>query len=233
MHIIPVLDLRAGRIVGAVGGRRAEYTPFDADPLPLARRLVELAGATTLYVADLDAIEGVGSNRDLWQSFPAALGVRVAVDAGLRAAADVAAFPIAFGLTPIAASETLDSPLVAGHFQGRGVVFSVDLHAGRLLGPWAAWGDFGVAGPCDALGMARAGQAVTGAFAVILLDLARVGGRGGPAEGDIVAVRAALPVGVELWVGGGVRGRADVQRLGDLGVDGVLVSTALHDGGLP
>ncbi len=235
MHLVPVLDLRAGRAVRAVGGRRAEYRPFAEDPLALARRLIDLAGATSLYVADLDAIQGVGSNRAVWEAFPGELGVRVVVDAGLRTAADIEAFPVGVGLVPIAASETLAGPEVAGGMQdwGGDAVFSVDSQAGQLLGPWQAWRTLGVSGPRDVVGMARAGHALTGAFAVILLDLARVGERGGPAEDEIAAVRATLPVSVALWVGGGVRDRADVRRLGDLGVQGVLVATALHDGGLP
>ncbi len=224
--LIPVLDLRAGRAVRAVGGRRAEYTPFAADPLSLARELVGRAGATTLYVADLDAIQGVGSNRTLWEAWPRDLGVRVVVDAGLRAVAEVAEFPD--GVVPILASETLTDLNGMG---SRSTVFSVDASAGQLLGPWRAWG--GVSGPRDIVGMAVAGQAHSDSFAVILLDLARVGERGGPAEDNIVAVRAALPTGVQLWVGGGVRHREDLRRLGDLGVEGVLVSTALHDGRLP
>ena len=225
-HLIPVLDLRAGRAVRAVGGRRVEYTPFAADPLTLARELVARAGATTLYVADLDAIQGVGSNRTLWQAWPGELGVQVVVDAGLRAVAEVEAFP--GGVVPILASETL-----TGRHEPprRPTVFSVDASAGQLLGPWKSWP--GVAGPRDVVGMAVAGQALSGAFAVILLDLARVGERGGPAEREVAAARAALPAGVRLWVGGGVRNRADVQRLGGLGVEGVLVATALHDGLLP
>ena len=224
--LIPVLDLCAGRAVRAVGGRRAEYAAFDADPLALARELVGRAGATTLYVADLDAIQGVGSNRTLWETWPRELGVRVVVDAGLRSVADVEVFPV--GVVPILASETLTD--LNGTVR-RPTVFSVDASVGQLLGPWWLWP--GVAGSRDVVGLAVAGQAVSGAFAVILLDLARVGERGGPAEGDVATARAALPGGVQLWVGGGVRGREDVRRLGELGVEGVLVSTALHDGRLP
>jgi uncharacterized protein related to proFAR isomerase len=222
------MDLRGGRAVRAGGGRRAEYAPFDADPLALARQLVTLTGATTLYVADLDAIERTGSNRPLWEAFAADLGVTVAVDAGLRTAADADAFPTRPRLVPVAGSETLAGPAAAEALRGRPSLFSVDLSAGRLIGDWQAGG---VADATDAAGVARAGHAATRAVAVILLDLARVGGRAGPA--DVTAPRAALPAEIPLWVGGGVRNRADLAQLAKIGVAAALVSTALHDGGLP
>jgi uncharacterized protein related to proFAR isomerase len=37
---------------------------------------------------------------------------------------------------------------------------------------------------------------------------------------------------VEVWVGGGVRGDADLERLHGVGVRVALVASALHDGGL-
>ena len=37
-------------------------------------------------------------------------------------------------------------------------------------------------------------------------------------------------LGVEVFVGGGVRGMADLKDLANVGVFGVLVATALHSG---
>jgi phosphoribosylformimino-5-aminoimidazole carboxamide ribotide isomerase len=45
-------------------------------------------------------------------------------------------------------------------------------------------------------------------------------------------VRRAAP-GVRLLAGGGVRHPADLGRLGETGVEGVLVASALHAGVLP
>jgi len=69
-----------------------------------------------------------------------------------------------------------------------------------------------------------------GARAVILLDLARVGEMTGLDWVTVEAVRAST-LGVELVVGGGVRDRSDIDRLADLGCDGALVATALHERG--
>jgi len=67
-----------------------------------------------------------------------------------------------------------------------------------------------------------------GATAVILLDLARVGSMAGLDWVTVEAVRAST-LGVELVVGGGVRDRGDIARLTELGCDGALVATALHE----
>lgn len=237
MQLIPVLDLLGGLVVRAVGGRRSEYRPLagSAEPLAVARKLLDLSGSQTLYVADLDAIQGTGTNAATWQALTK-LGVVVAVDAGLRTVSDVQAFPVAHDLRPVAGSETLAGPEAAVALQvwAGEAIFSVDLCGGTLLGDWSAWRDHGVPGPEQVVAMASAGQTLSGTGAVILLDLASVGERGGPAaEVFVAAIRAALPPTVQLWLGGGVRHRDDVKRLADLGVHGVLVSTALHDGTLP
>ena len=63
MQIIPVIDLLGGQVVRGIGGRRSEYRPIESqlvagsDPGAIATAFVEHFGATTCYVADLDAIE--------------------------------------------------------------------------------------------------------------------------------------------------------------------------------
>src|SRR4051794_23384809 len=64
MRLIPVLDLKEGRIVRAVGGRRSEYRPIvsclvaTAVPGDVAAALASVYHPRELYVADLDAIGG-------------------------------------------------------------------------------------------------------------------------------------------------------------------------------
>ena len=69
MDVIPVIDLKGGVVVRARMGRRDQYLPIEtplsptSDPVDVARGLLDVHPFATLYVADLDAIEGRGDNR--------------------------------------------------------------------------------------------------------------------------------------------------------------------------
>lgn len=237
MQLIPVIDLLAGRAVHAVGGLRSDYRPVEsrltasADPADLAAAMADACGAAVVYVADLDAIQGTGSNAAVVERVAARVGA-VLLDAGLRTAADRDRLPDLRNVVPVWGSETVSGP-EALFPSPDPAAFSVDLRGGRLIGPWLMWASAGVAGPDDVAGMAAAGQRRTGARLVILLDLASVGRNEGPAAlQHVPAVRAALPTSVRLAVGGGVRGPDDVKRLADAGADAALVATALHTGAL-
>jgi phosphoribosylformimino-5-aminoimidazole carboxamide ribotide isomerase len=63
---------------------------------------------------------------------------------------------------------------------------------------------------------------------MIVLDLLRVGSGGGVNVDFLKKVIA--DVGVDVYVGGGVRDINDLVELRDIGVSGVLVATGLHTG---
>jgi phosphoribosylformimino-5-aminoimidazole carboxamide ribotide isomerase len=63
---------------------------------------------------------------------------------------------------------------------------------------------------------------------VIVLDLARVGSSEGVNVGFLKSVIAEI--GVDIYVGGGVRDINDLVELQKIGVSGALVATALHNG---
>src|SRR5690242_13579263 len=68
MDIVPVVDLKGGRVVRARMGRRRDYQPIHtplsrtSDPLDVVRGLLSVHPFRSLYIADLDAIEGSGGN---------------------------------------------------------------------------------------------------------------------------------------------------------------------------
>ena len=70
-----------------------------------------------------------------------------------------------------------------------------------------------------------------GAKAIIVLDVARVGGTTGPDTEMLTRIRRVV-TGAALLAGGGVRGLDDLKLLARLGCDGALIATALHDGRL-
>lgn len=234
MRVVPVLDLKGGTAVRAVGGDRQHYQPVvgrlhgGADPRGLARQFRRTFGFRELYLADLDAIGGGEPDLPLYGEL-AEVGLEVWVDAGVRSVADAAPLLGAGVATIVAGLETIDGPatladLVAAVGADR-LVFSIDLRDGRpLVATEAAWG---TSDPRE-----LAGRAVRdGVRRILLLDLARVGRGGGTGTlGLLRSLRAIVPTGAELAVGGGVAGPADLEAAAAAGAGVVLVGSALHDG---
>ncbi|HEU4954998.1 MAG TPA: HisA/HisF-related TIM barrel protein [Gemmatimonadales bacterium] len=234
MQLIPVIDLARGQAVHAKAGDRARYQPVQSvltpgrggDPLALVQAYRDLVGVRECYVADLDAIQGRGVQRDLLRKLiGAATPCAVMVDAGSHSPAEVTVL-LALGANRVViGSETLPGfehlgAAVSAAPPGR-VVFSLDLRLGRpILSPESA------ATGVDEL-IARAVDA--GVDAVIVLDVARVGTAGGVDLDLLRRLRRRFPR-VRLLAGGGVAGPEDLRRLGEAGCDGALVATALHTG---
>jgi len=234
LRVIPVLDLKAGQAVHAVRGQRDSYAPVrsvlaeSAEPLALARAFVDRLGARECYVADLDAIAGVGDHGPVIRAL-ASLGLDVWLDAGTATAAEVEQARDVGAARVIVGTETLRDPGdLAGMVRTRegspapACVLSLDLRDGRLLG-----GSPEVArlGPAGLSAMAWG----AGIRAFIVLDLARVGSGEGPRLDAARALRRAFPA-AEVLIGGGVRDHTDLDALASEGFHGALVATALHRG---
>jgi len=233
-EVIPVLDLAGGRAVHARGGDRARYAPTESvlapeqpgDAVALARAYRQRLYASRCYVADLDAITGGAVQVELLGALgaPDAFGGTLLVDAGLRGRADAERLSSVPGRL-VVGLETFErwEELPGLSAQRAGLVVSVDLRDGIPVrtGPWPGPTAADVASYVASNGVAE----------VLVLDLARVGRGEGPDVDTLRVVRNAVP-GVRLLAGGGVRNDADLRRLGDAGVDGVLVGSALHAGAL-
>lgn len=238
MIILPVLDVRQGRVVHAAGGDRRRYAalsrryPFPDDPADLARRLLERWGERPLYLADLDALAGAPPDLGLVEAL-ARDGRRLRVDAAVRrpgrarALLRAGARQVVVGLETLAGWEDLER--VADEIGSDRTVFSLDVDASGPHAP--AWRSGETVPPSTAEGAAEE-AAARGAGKVQLLDLERVGSKRGPALERLRGVRSAAP-DVGLAVGGGIRGRADVRAAAGVGCDECLVATALYGGELP
>lgn len=232
MRVIPVLDLARGVAVSGRGGRRETYAPVRSPLVETpgdARALVtayhDALGCDECYVADLDALAGGAVQRDLLGVL-AGLGGRLLVDAAVATPARARELLATGVLRAVVGLETLPSfGALAAVIHAVGpahVIFSLDLSGGQPLGPSGK----GKA----AADLARAATAA-GASALLLLDVARVGGAQGVDVMLLDALRRAHP-DVELLAGGGVATVRQLRQLADVGLDGVLVGTALHDGSL-
>ncbi len=235
MPILPVLDLMQGQIVRGVAGRRDEYRPIvsrlvdSSEPIAVARALRRQFGFVEFYLADLDAIQlgtpAFGIYRRLYDD-----GFRLWIDAGVRTSQDdvLTSLIEIDSATVVAGLESVEGPEeLQGIIRRVGVarvVLSLDLKAGQPLGRVDLWSTR------DPWAIAARAIAAIGVRRLIVLDLARVGVGAGIGTDDLCRrLKQAYPE-VQLTAGGGVRGTDDVKRLLDMGVDHVLVASALHDG---
>ncbi|MDP4006107.1 HisA/HisF-related TIM barrel protein [Methylobacterium sp. NEAU K] len=217
--VIPVLDLRGGRVVRARRGERSSYAPIETSlakgcaPAAVARGLLEAWPAATLYIADLDAIMD-GSAPDLGALEAVARacpGIGLWVDAGFAEPGGVEAF-LATGLgRPVIGSESQSDTSLLARLGDRAVL-SLDTRGAERLGPAALHDDPSLWPP-----------------EVIAMTLARVGAGAGP---DLAALQALRAPGRRVYAAGGVRGPDDLRALRAAGIAGALVASALHDGTL-
>ncbi len=219
--VIPVLDLRGGRVVRARRGERATYAPIEtplakgSDPAAVASGLLRAWPARLLYVADLDAIiDGAAPDLAALRAIAEACpGIGLWVDAGFARAEAVEAF-LAGGLgRPVIGTESQgDARLVTA--LGDRAVLSLDTRGGNSMGP-------------DSLHK----YASLWPGYVIAMTRASVGAGAGPDLPALEAIRARAP-GRRVYAAGGVRGPEDLRALAASGIAGALVASALHDGTL-
>lgn len=232
MRIIPVLDVKGGQGVRAIGGQRERYQPIQStlcpssDPLDIARAYRDQLGFEELYLADLDAIAGSVPAWDFYRELMR-LGVRLWVDAGVRDAKTLAALQDAGVGQIILALETLPGPRsveqILASVPPEDVTFSLDLRSGVPLARRDGWGHL------DADGVARAVIGF-GIQRLLLLDLTRVGMRRGPGTEALAKRIHQEHPAVELYLGGGINDLDELRELTECGVRGVLIGSAFHDG---
>jgi phosphoribosylformimino-5-aminoimidazole carboxamide ribotide isomerase len=220
VEIVPVVDLKQGQVVRARAGERDRYAPIvtplspTADPVDGACGLLAVAPARHLYIADLDAIEGRGQDiasvRRLAKAFP---GTTLWIDAGIASLSQAQTFlGEGLGRLVLGSESQADTALLRA-LAGQAVL-SLDFRGDRFVGPDAIrddptlWPD-----------------------TVIVMTLARVGTGAGPDLEKLAWVWRHAPL-ARIYAAGGLRGPEDIQPLADLGVAGILVASALHDGRL-
>ncbi|HLC09352.1 MAG TPA: HisA/HisF-related TIM barrel protein [Methyloceanibacter sp.] len=221
--IIPVLDLKGGAVVHAKGGKRADYRPIETplgdarDPLSIARALLAVTESPVLYVADLDAIEGVGNHFDLCRELAVALlDTTLWIDAGFGDLSDCT-FWLPLGTTLVIGTESVLSLDDWNDLKlniGNNLVLSIDIGREGYQGPEnifttsELWPD-----------------------RVIAMNLPRVGTEEGP-DLDLLNDIVARAGDRAVYAAGGVRNIDDLDIIASSGAQGALLATALHDGSI-
>jgi len=218
MKLVPVIDLMHARVVTAKRGKRHAYAPSDTPlchssrPQAVLTALLDLYPFDTLYIADLDAIRGTGSNlaliRSLSLDHPE---VTFWVDNGL---ADLG--PLCEFARPVIGTESLTDHEALSHLLASlpSPILSLDYLDERFNGP---------------PGLDRQGERWPDD--VVVMTLSRVGAAGGPDLARLRRFSERYPAR-RLYAAGGIRNLRDLEQLRSLGAAGALLSTALHQGTL-
>jgi len=221
--IIPAIDLKNGLVVQARGGVRADYRPIKTplgsadDPVAIARALLAITGLPALYIADLDAIEGVGNHFDLCRDLASALPRNeLWIDAGFSNVTDCA-FWLPLGAILVIGSESLslleDWQELRAAF-GESLVLSLD---------FAPEGPRGLAAVLT--------EPTYWPEQVIVMSLDRVGTANGP---DVERLRGVVEKAASraVYASGGMRSIGDLEAVADAGATGALLATAVHEGAI-
>lgn len=222
MDVIPVVDLKGGQVVRARKGDRANYQPIrtplsaTAHPHDVLRGLLTLFPFRSLYIADLDAIQGSGSHletvREIAKVFPT---LELWVDCGFRDASAVQALLETGNAHAVIGSESQEDASLLEAYRGEErIILSIDSLGERSLDP---------------AGLSQRPDLWPERLIVMTLD--RVGGMEGPDIESLAAVRRQCN-GQKLYAAGGVRGPDDLESLRRIRVSGALVASALHGGTL-
>lgn len=223
MDIFFAMDLRGGIVVKGYKGERERYEPIErhskicttSDPL----NVVDTIKPRRTYIADLDRILGWGNNSLIIKR----LGARTEtiVDAGIKTRDDVREVEH-IANTAIIGTETASLDVIKAT-QSMNVAVSIDMKDSKVISA-----DSSLAG--DPLTVIEE-MNLYNLKALLLLNIDVVGTKEGV---DSTFIESAIEVsGHRIIVAGGVKDSEDLDMLEDLGVAGVILSTAVHEGLIP
>ena len=239
MQVIPVIDIKDGIVVHGVAGQRDVYRPIESvlaassDPGGMSAAFAEHLLATTVYIADLNAIvHGHLQAESICQI--AKYQQEVWLDAGVQ---DVGSLPPILDLFErsscrlrlIVALETVKSPqalaeIVKG-LPAQDVIFSLDLQAGKPICGLGWHDDWGIPDIIAAV-------VACGVRSIVLMELQAVGSQQGTTSNLAFHDMMATHPEINWIAAGGVRNTSDIVRLREMGFSAVLIATAFHSGSI-
>lgn len=222
LQIIPVLDIKGGKVVHARGGDRQAYPALKShltastEPTEVIRDLLDWLPFRRIYIADLDAIEGGRHQpalyRDLSLRFPE---LECWLDSGIAGQSELEHYRDINTLRLVIGSESLkEMALLTNKRNHPNLILSMDRRHGQLLGR-----------------PELLEQPQLWPQRVIVMSLDHVGANQGPAL-DWLRQLQACRDDIDWYMAGGIRDLQDVQVLEKNKVAGALVASALHTGQL-
>jgi len=227
--VIPAIDLREGRCVRLLQGRKEDETVYSDDPPAMARRWRD-EGAAYLHLVDLDgAFNGASVNEEAVAGILGAVDIPAELGGGIRSLDDVSRL-LALGLDRVILGTVAvrEPEVVRAAVERYGpdrIVVGIDAKEGRVaVKGWAETTEVG------AVDLALRMKAI-GVRRVIYTDISTDGALAGPNVEGTGAL--AVETGLRVIASGGISSLDDLRRVGTLeplGVEGVIVGKALYEG---
>ena len=209
MNIIPAIDLKKGKVVRAVQGDRASYKPIDlvtaysSNPITFVKALIIKYKPSTIYLADLDLLDGDGNNIDIIYKIANMFRNKVFwVDVGAK---KIKKLNIK-NITPILCSESCEDIRLINYVY-KDHIHSYD-YKDRSLGT-------------------QYFKKLESSYKkkVIFMNISDIGNKKGP---DFRYLRGMLRFSdKEYYVGGGINSILDIHKLSKMNISGVIVSSLL------
>ena len=229
MKIFPAIDLRDGDVVRLLKGDYNQMTVYGENPLEVAEEF-EDAGAEYLHVVDLDgAIDGSTPNFAAVKEIIEGTGLKVEIGGGIRNEdiivdyAQIGALRVIIGTMAIKDPE-FTARMIKKH--GRNVAVGVDISDGKVaIKGWTEVTDKAVDDMCGEL-------VDCGVHTIICTDISKDGAM----EGTNIELYRRLQEEygdyVDIIASGGISTMDDLEKLYEIGVDGVIIGRALYNGAL-
>lgn len=228
MIVIPAIDLKDGKCVRLLQGKKDEVTVYSNDPAEMAKQWVD-QGARLLHVVDLDgAFSGEQKNFERIREIRKAIQVPIQLGGGIRDIARIEQLAdIGVDRMILGTSAAKDPDMVARaceKFKGR-VLVGIDARDGKV----AVKGWVEVT-KLDAIKFAK-DMELAGASGIIYTDISRDGMMTGP---NIEAMaKMVKSVKIPVIASGGVSKLDDIENLMQIkDLWGVITGKALYSGAL-
>lgn len=229
MKIFPAIDLRDGDVVRLLKGDYNQMTVYGENPLEVAEEFEE-AGAEFLHVVDLDgAIDGSTPNFAAVKEIIEGTGLKVEIGGGIRSEEIVVDYAQIGALRVIIGTMAIKDPEFTARMikkHGRNVAVGVDISEGRVaIKGWTEVTDKTVDEMCQEL-------IDYGVRTIICTDISKDGAM----EGTNIDLYRQLVEQygdyVDIIASGGISTMDDLEKLHEIGVDGVIIGRALYNGAL-
>jgi phosphoribosylformimino-5-aminoimidazole carboxamide ribotide isomerase len=228
MIIIPAIDLKDGKCVRLLQGKKDEVTVYSDDPADMAKKWVDM-GARLLHVVDLDgAFSGEQKNFERIKEIRKAIQIPIQLGGGIRdikrieQLADIGVDRMILGTS--AAKDPDMVPKACEKFKDR-VLVGIDAKDGKVaVKGWVEVTEL------DAIKFAK-DMEFAGASGIIYTDISRDGMMTGP---NIEAMaKMVKSVKIPVIASGGVSKLEDIDNLMQIkDLWGVITGKALYSGAM-